>query len=403
MFAPEAMGPAHVIFGFFAHPMIMPKVQLVDRPGSGRWPLLLTQPSSPFSSGVLGSVALLLWLALLLAGGFSLTRLKERHKMGGLLGTVLASQLGLHLIFGNETFLYSLHWLPILVTVAALSTFEMNRTVVLSLAVGCSAMAGVHNLQQFVEARRFVMAHKPLIDERNDAEHREARLEDPWPTKAIEVNGGTTWAEEDIAAYEPGGGLWPALDTFQIGFWIIDSATGKIVTTSHDVASGSASHHHLAPASVQIDAVTSHYELTWVAREPRLWQLDLDAKNSAGSDLFVMVRAVGWRFNKIRAIEMEEPGLRINKRWHLAVDKSIGREIGIERGLGWPVAHVDLDKAEDPAGWVFARVGPLPSGKHHFTLSDEQRHGSIDTFWGVLSYASPHSGIIMLERPTEAR
>jgi hypothetical protein len=54
----------------------------------------------------------------------------------------------LHLIYGNETFLYALDWIPLFVTAAALATLTRGRWIVLTLAAIFAITAGIHNAQQ---------------------------------------------------------------------------------------------------------------------------------------------------------------------------------------------------------------------------------------------------------------
>jgi hypothetical protein len=395
--APETVGPRHVLSGFFAHSMVMPEIRLVDRPGSGRWPLLLTQPSAPFSSGPIGNTALVLWLTLVGIGALVLVFDRHHRVIRMMLGSVLVGQLALHLGFGNETFFYSLHWLPLLVTVSALPAVHggRKRAAVIMLAAVCAVTTFAHNARQFLAVRDFITQHEGAIESHAQAESRKMRKSDPWPARPTIINGGSAWTEFDEAGYEPGGGLWPGLDTFQISFWLTDAHTGGVVKTSHDVApSDVGSQHRISDGTIEIRTMTPDYRLTWTATEPRLWRLDASATPSAGAELYIMVRAVGWRFNRIRSIEIDDHGLRVNQRWRIEIDRTIGRRIGIEGPKGWPNPSADVKYVSDPAGWAFARIGPLNSGNHRLVVLDEQRGGSVDTAGGVIAYTSPRSGRI---------
>ena len=73
----------------------------------------------------------------------------------------------LHLIYGQEVFLYVLHWLPLLIVVVACGTLTTMRPVVLACASLLLLTAGVNNVQQFRQAvayvNQYVAAH-PDID-----------------------------------------------------------------------------------------------------------------------------------------------------------------------------------------------------------------------------------------------
>ena len=73
-----------------------------------------------------------------------------------LLCVLLAGQFGLHLLYGRETFLFSPHFVPLLVLVAALGTqTKARRAVVLAsiVLIGCCAY---NNVLQFTKASHYV-------------------------------------------------------------------------------------------------------------------------------------------------------------------------------------------------------------------------------------------------------
>ncbi|MDX2097558.1 MAG: hypothetical protein SFW36_07245, partial [Leptolyngbyaceae cyanobacterium bins.59] len=61
-------------------------------------------------------------------------------------------QFVLHALYGEETFLYSLHFLPLLIGFAALSTLTNTRWIALTLAIVLTFLAGINNIQQFKQA-----------------------------------------------------------------------------------------------------------------------------------------------------------------------------------------------------------------------------------------------------------
>ena len=62
-----------------------------------------------------------------------------------MLALSIAGQVGLHIVYGNETFLYALDWIPLFVTAAALATLTRMRWIVLALAAVFTVTAGIHN------------------------------------------------------------------------------------------------------------------------------------------------------------------------------------------------------------------------------------------------------------------
>ena len=95
------------------------------------------------------------------------------------LGMTLLGQLVLHMLFGWETFLFSIHFVPLLVVVAALSTLTRARVVALSLAGAVAVFAGINNFIQFGKATAFVrsrITESYLVDVA-----KSARQTDPFP------------------------------------------------------------------------------------------------------------------------------------------------------------------------------------------------------------------------------
>jgi hypothetical protein len=72
------------------------------------------------------------------------------------LACTLAGQVLLHMIYGEETFLYALHFAPLLVLAAALAAAATAwRRTILVLAVALAFAAGVNNASQVATALRF--------------------------------------------------------------------------------------------------------------------------------------------------------------------------------------------------------------------------------------------------------
>jgi hypothetical protein len=72
---------------------------------------------------------------------------------------IVAGQLSLHLVYGSETFLYSLNFAPLLVIVAACSTLTPARPLARVLG-GIAVIAFLlNNLQQFRTAIDLFLDH----------------------------------------------------------------------------------------------------------------------------------------------------------------------------------------------------------------------------------------------------
>ncbi len=139
-------------FSFWSHTMIMPDITLAPYLGIEPVLSLSVQNSIPPINSLWGSVATLSWSSLLILGIFSAFRLKTHYKLRLVLGMGLIGQYVLHLIYGTETFLYSLHFFPLLLTLAALSTLTSYRWLALSLGSVFLVSAAIHNNAMFERA-----------------------------------------------------------------------------------------------------------------------------------------------------------------------------------------------------------------------------------------------------------
>ena len=72
---------------------------------------------------------------------------------------LVTAQIGLHVLYGTETFLYALHLVPLLVILASLSAKTAFRSAAVVLAVALLVLGGVNNARQWREAREFFLHH----------------------------------------------------------------------------------------------------------------------------------------------------------------------------------------------------------------------------------------------------
>jgi hypothetical protein len=156
IFAPETGGFFNILKVFVCDTIIMPSINLVRWGSPDVLPALSIQTSLPGSASLWGAIGLMFWLALLGSGLWGLISLRQHVQFRVFLGLTLLGQLALHAVFGRETFLYSLNFAPLLVLLAALSTFTRARLVALFLAGAVTVLAGVNNGMQFKNATSYV-------------------------------------------------------------------------------------------------------------------------------------------------------------------------------------------------------------------------------------------------------
>jgi hypothetical protein len=137
---------------FFIHTLVMPDILSAPNEHSWLWPKLSVQHSAAWSLTRSGAIAVLAWLILLAAGAWAMVTLKSLKRFRLVLAVVIAGQLALHSIYGPESFLYTLNWLPLLVTVAAMSTLTRLRWISLSAAAVFIVSAAHHNYRELAFA-----------------------------------------------------------------------------------------------------------------------------------------------------------------------------------------------------------------------------------------------------------
>jgi hypothetical protein len=157
LFREETGGPVHILISFFSTTVVMPQIELIGKLKRPDWLVLSVQHSFPWRSGVLATMSFCVWLPLLCLGLKQLLFGSIAGRIRLLFAAVLAGQLALHLLYGEETFLYALHFLPLLIVTAALAATGPFRRTALALAAVLLITAGTNNIIRFREARRVMI------------------------------------------------------------------------------------------------------------------------------------------------------------------------------------------------------------------------------------------------------
>jgi hypothetical protein len=159
IFRAQTGGPLQVAESFFYHTLIVPTIRVVEEKGRPKWPGMYTQTSAPGSGTEYGIIAVLLWTILLTLGIWALFNLKNNQKLRMVLGASLLLQLILHIFYGTEIFVYSLHFIALLIPLAALATLTRARPFVLALTTVLILLVASNNLTQFYKAIDFFRQH----------------------------------------------------------------------------------------------------------------------------------------------------------------------------------------------------------------------------------------------------
>lgn len=163
LFPKTSGGPIRVFLGFFLHPMVVPALQVIpSNRNQPEWPLLSVQHSLPGSGSLAGGIALGLWMFLLGIGAIACWTTQKNLKLRIVVGFGLLGQLALHLIYGEETFLYAIHLIPFLLIVCAMATLTHWRRLSIGIAMLLIVFAAMHNRDQFFQATEFLKNRGPL-------------------------------------------------------------------------------------------------------------------------------------------------------------------------------------------------------------------------------------------------
>ncbi|MBU1361286.1 MAG: hypothetical protein KJ901_21330 [Gammaproteobacteria bacterium] len=132
----------------FWSPISLPDV-LVEMATPPKLNWVTVQLSAPGSGSAAGMVALLLWTVLLVAGVVGLVRSPEWHRFGKVVGVTLLVQVVMHCFYGDETFLYAAHFLPLLLAVAVFAQRSPLGRLAPVLAVVVAGLAAFNNIAMF--------------------------------------------------------------------------------------------------------------------------------------------------------------------------------------------------------------------------------------------------------------
>lgn len=354
---PQSGGPLQVIKSFVSHTMVMPTIKLVANSEQPDWPIMLTQLSPPGSGSLWGAIAVVLWTALLGLGLWGLFSAKQHLKLRIVLGLTLLGQLGLHTLYGDETFLYALHFAPLLVVLAALSTLTPARPLALVLAGMLVLSAGVNNGWQFTKATEFFQSHgssRHLVK----VQMRQ-RPAEPWPRGTGHVVLAAPGSREvDKAYHEPGGSFSPAVGSFGVSLWLTD-IKGNLKSTSDNIPFSNIRQQLSWANSQQIPGVateTSYYQALWSSTNSGRWMLNLKTQANTNTKPMVVIRSVGPAGGPIRSLDWDGQRLLINNRWSVISDPApTAVHLGEEGPEGWMSERSTITQWQGENGWGYAR------------------------------------------------
>jgi hypothetical protein len=351
-------GPLAVSKVLLLDTLVAPKLEHINTDSNWSW--LSMQRSRPGSGSRLAPLALALWISLLALGVAGFWRARKRVPgFFWLLATGFVGQWLLHVLYGEESFLYAFHLLPLLGLFAAFA-FEWTapRKLVTAAVSALIVLCIVNNVIVLREAR----AHVASLDSANSQVtiQRNARPEDDWPRplgRLVVGSPGSALTQKGFL--EPGGSFSPAPGSFGISWWVTDSS-GRRVATSATTEVGETSQCIGSDDAGRIyaDFVTPLYRGRWTRLNGERWSLHIEASQAIASDhkLSMVLRGVGPAAGPLNSIEWDLAGdLRLNNRWRilLPAGASVGGLDESLHGLNVPMNQLPI---ESVSGWAFARV-----------------------------------------------
>ncbi|WP_019502675.1 hypothetical protein [Pseudanabaena sp. PCC 6802] len=393
---PGKGGILAVMSAIFFQTMVMPATQIVDFPIRPDWIKFDVNTLAPASGSWWGAIAVFSWTALLGLGVWGFFTTKQQPKLRLVLGLTLIAQVLMHSIYGvEETFLYSLHFIPLLLTLAAFGLFTRLRLLSLLLVATLIVSAGMNNRSQFSAAAATLWDYG--TPQQQVKAQMKLRSSDPWPRGAGHVvlaQPGST--PEHKAFHEPGGSFSPQPGSFGVSIWVVDPQ-GNLKATSDSIPLSEIQQQFTDLSAQNVPGIltkTKYYEASWSA--PRLGNWLLNLKSLAGNQdrLVVAIRSVGPAGGAIPSLDWDGNRLSIGDRWIVNdITKQAKVYLGSENTAGWSREQSSRSRWEDPYGWGYARIELNPGESSNLLISD--RRTSPDT-------TSPVTGVtssLSLELP----
>jgi len=372
----DSGGPLRIVPAFLLHSIVMPAIDVVSRTDllTSDYPQLSVQHALPGSAGILGVVSVMLWTVVLAMGIWGIFSARENGRFRLALGLVLSGQLLLHLAYGEETFLYALHYVPLLVVLAAYGTTTRARYTVLGILSVLIVTAFLNNWGQFAGTSKLLRAHQsPRAEVRNEMLSRPA---DPWPRGeghvVLAVPGSV---EEQKAYHEPGGSFSPGVESFGVSIWV-QKRDGRLLTSGDAIPMSEIKQSFdwkTAPVMRGVPAIetdTRYFRARWTLLGNGIWRLHLERKSEAR--LALAIRSVGPAGGPIERLRWDGRRLLINERWEVTPQPGLQSiYLGEERTPGWVESNATASEWRDESGWSYARIDLGELAQLAITIKDK--------------------------------
>jgi hypothetical protein len=387
----RAGGPRKIVNTIVFHSMVMPAIEETEHPDPNKGALMSVQLSAPGSAGFLGKVAVGMWLALLVSGLWGFLVLGRQHRFRIVLTLTFFGGLAIHLFYGVETFLYTLHFIPLLVIIAALGTLTALRPVVLILAGALVVSAGINNASQFNRATEFVALHIGT-EHQNVREAMERRPDDPWPRSAGHVVLAIPGSSDREKAYhEPGGSFSPGVDSFGISIWIMGKE-GTLLATSDTISPSLMDQSFVWNGKDDLPSILTkshYYQALWSSGGPKSWRLKFKSYSREGVRPMLMIRSVGPAGGPVTSLDWNGERLLINNRWIVTIaPRPSAVHLGEEGPEGWITSNSPVTRWSGENGWGYARLELTGGSDLDLIVEDTQIDNRSNNVTSVVAKSS---------------
>lgn len=361
--AEEAEFVLHGYFGnfiqslkaFFFHSMVMPEIKVFDHYWnwltSPQWKIMRVQFSDIGSGTVWGLIAIPLWCSLLCLGIWSVYKVKEQGRTRIVLAAAILFQLSLHSFYGRETFLYSLHFTPLLVVLTAFGALTPQRRICLALATALLIVVGINNGLQFRRAVHSLRDNHPPLPNLHTQTQMPISEKLSLSVYLTDTEISPKWQ------IGPGGSFSPGEDSFCISIWVLNG--DRIVTTSDNFLAPSTT-QQISWNTSKFDGVRSkvktwnHYYQTLIEVRPnRKWNVLIQQNDNFMTRIAVGIRRTRLPGSPIHGLYFDGRRLIINNRWMIEVEPApMAVQLGEEDSQGQIIRRDDQLKSEKGSGYV---------------------------------------------------
>lgn len=353
IFTPNINRIISLLNTFFFHSVISPVFSIIDHNRDG-WPLISFQNSLPASSSLIQIAGSFLWLCTLILSTIAFFRLKDHAPLRFTLGLTVLGQLFLHLFYGEEIFLYSLHFVPLLLALVAISLNTKYSKAITYMIILLIPIFFITNLQSFLTISRVAV---PPNQEVKNLYGLNPNIKLPRGDGHI-ILATPGSKEVNKSYYEPGGSFSPAGQKYGVSI-VVEDTNGKLLTTSDSIPLNQINQSLVWEAESQLPSVvasTNFYNAVWKKVNINDWQLTL-SPNQTTHLTSLMIRSVGPAGGPIRDIAWNGQALTINNKWQVSFSPLPQKVLLDDEFVDKFSSKIVIDRVvHSDRGWATAKI-----------------------------------------------